>query len=93
MAAHRRSGRFVGLAAIGGPIVVAGIVGAGPARADATSYLSDLHHAGIAGEVAHRVDARDPAHTLGVLRGPVVEHQPASALGEQPRLRAFAGTW
>jgi hypothetical protein len=47
MAAHRRSGRFVGLAVISAPLVVAGIVGAGPARADATSYLSDLHHAGI----------------------------------------------
>jgi hypothetical protein len=27
--------------------VVTGIVGAGPARADATTYLSDLHNAGI----------------------------------------------
>jgi hypothetical protein len=27
--------------------MVAGIVGAGPARADATSYLGDLHNAGI----------------------------------------------
>ncbi len=47
MATHRRSGRFVGLAAISGPLVVAGLVGAGPARADAASYLSDLHNAGI----------------------------------------------
>jgi Protein of unknown function (DUF732) len=47
MATHRRSGRFAGLAAISGPLVVAGIVGAGPARADAASYLSDLHNAGI----------------------------------------------
>jgi Protein of unknown function (DUF732) len=47
MAAHRRSGRFVGLAAISGPLVVAAIVGAGPARADAASYLNDMHKAGI----------------------------------------------
>jgi hypothetical protein len=47
MAAHRCSGRFVSLAVISAPLVVPGIVGAGPARADATSYLSDLHHAGI----------------------------------------------
>jgi Protein of unknown function (DUF732) len=47
MAAHRRSGRFVSLAVISGPLVVAGIVGAGPARADATSYLSHLHNVRI----------------------------------------------
>jgi Protein of unknown function (DUF732) len=47
MAAHRRSGRFLGLAAIGGPLLVAGVFCAGPAQADAASYLNDLHNAGI----------------------------------------------
>jgi len=47
MAAQRRYGRFVGLAVMGGPLLVAGIVWAGPARADAASYLSDVHNAGI----------------------------------------------
>ena len=47
MAAHGRYGRFMGLAAITGPLLVAGLVSAGPARADATSYLNDLHNAGI----------------------------------------------
>jgi Protein of unknown function (DUF732) len=47
MAAQRRSGRFLGLAAITGPLVAAGVVWAGPAQADPISYLNDLHNAGI----------------------------------------------
>jgi hypothetical protein len=47
MAAQRRSGRFVSLAAITGPLVVAGVIWAGPAQADAISFLNDMHSAGI----------------------------------------------
>src|ERR1700745_1481298 len=35
------------LAVIGGPLLLSGIACAGPARADTTSYLQDLHNAGI----------------------------------------------
>ena len=41
---------------------------------------------GIAAQVAHRIDAGDAADLVGILRGPVVQHQPAPALGQQPRL-------
>jgi len=47
MAAHQRYGRLVCTALVGGPLLIAGIVLAGPAQADAVSYLSDLHNAGI----------------------------------------------
>jgi hypothetical protein len=47
MAAQRRSGRFVSVAAIVGPLVAAGVVWAGPAQADPISYINDLHAAGI----------------------------------------------
>ena len=47
MAVQRRYGRCMGLAVISGPLVVAGIVGAGPAKADAASYLSHLHNVRI----------------------------------------------
>jgi hypothetical protein len=47
MAAHRRCGRFKGLAVISSPLLVAGVLCAGPAQADAASYLNDLHSAGI----------------------------------------------
>ncbi|HYB83107.1 MAG TPA: DUF732 domain-containing protein [Mycobacterium sp.] len=47
MAAQRRYGRFMGAALVGGPLVVAGVVWASPARADETAYLNDLHNAGI----------------------------------------------
>ena len=47
MATHHRYGRFARLAMAGGPLLVAGIAWAGPARADDTSYLKDLHNAGI----------------------------------------------
>ena len=47
MATQRRYGRFMALAVISGPLLVAGIVWAGPACADAASYLRDLRTAGI----------------------------------------------
>jgi hypothetical protein len=47
MATQRRYRRFIGLAVTGGALVVAGTVWAGPAQADANTYLSDLHSAGI----------------------------------------------
>lgn len=56
MAAFRRYGRVMGLAVISSPLLVAGVVWAGPAEADAESYLNDLHNAGI-----HDVDGGDAA--------------------------------
>jgi uncharacterized protein DUF732 len=47
MAAQKRNRRFMGVAAIGGPLLLAGVFWAGPAQADATSYLNDLHNVGI----------------------------------------------
>jgi hypothetical protein len=47
MAAQRRSRRFIGLALTSGPLLVAGVVWASPAQADAGSYLNDLHNVGI----------------------------------------------
>lgn len=44
MAAQRR---FMGLAVLSSPLLIAGVVCAGPAQADAASYLNDLHNAGI----------------------------------------------
>lgn len=37
----------MGLAMVGGPLLAAGVTWASPAQADATSYLKDLHNAGI----------------------------------------------
>ncbi len=56
MKAQTRRGRFMRWAAVGGPLLVAGIAWAGPAQADAASYLRDLHNAGI-----RDVDGGDPA--------------------------------
>ena len=56
MATQRRKGRFMGLAVVGGPLLVAGVAWASPAQADAASYLADLHSAGI-----HDVDGGDQA--------------------------------
>jgi uncharacterized protein DUF732 len=56
MAAQRRYGRIMRLALLSGPLLVAGATWASPAEADAASYLSDLHNAGI-----HDVDGGDPA--------------------------------
>ncbi len=47
MAAYKRYGRFAGTALFGGPLLVAGVICAGPAQADDTSYLNDLHNSGI----------------------------------------------
>ncbi|MEE6178825.1 DUF732 domain-containing protein [Mycobacterium sp. 050134] len=55
MAVQRRSRRLVS-AALGGPLLAAGVVLAGPAQADDTSYLNDLHNVGI-----HDVGGGDPA--------------------------------
>ncbi len=56
MAAQRLDGRFVGAALVGGPLLVAGLVWATPARADQTAFLNDLHNAGI-----HAVNGGDDA--------------------------------
>jgi hypothetical protein len=47
MALQRRCRRFMGLALTSGPLLVAGVVCASPAQADAASYLNDMHHVGI----------------------------------------------
>ncbi len=56
MAAQRLYGRFTGTALVGGPLLVAGLIWASPAQADATTFLNDLHQAGI-----HAVTGGDPA--------------------------------
>ena len=47
MTAQRRCRRFMGLALTSGPLLVAGVVWASPAQADAASYLNDMHNVGI----------------------------------------------
>ncbi len=47
MVAHKNYGRLMSLAVISGSLLSAGIAWAGPARADANAYLTDLHTAGI----------------------------------------------
>ena len=56
MAAQRRYGQFIGTTLIGGPLLVAGVISASPAQADATAFLNDLHKAGI-----HAVSGGDTA--------------------------------
>jgi Protein of unknown function (DUF732) len=56
MAADRLNWRVAGLAAVSGPLLATGVIWAGPARADAASYLNDLHNVGI-----HDVQGGDPA--------------------------------
>jgi hypothetical protein len=56
MAAQRPYGRFMGTALVAGPLLLAGVVWASPARADQTSYLNDLHNAGI-----HPINGGDEA--------------------------------
>lgn len=48
-------GRFMGATLASGPLLLAGILGAGPARADQAAFLNDLHSAGI-----HAVNGGDP---------------------------------
>ncbi len=45
--AHKRSGRFMRTAVLGGPLLLAGVLAAGPARADDVSYLNDVHNLGM----------------------------------------------
>ena len=45
--AQRRCRRFMGSALTSGPLLVAGVVWASPAQADAASYLNDTHHVQI----------------------------------------------
>ncbi len=47
MAGQRLSGRFIRTALVGGPLLIAGVVCAGPAHADEASYLNHLHNVGI----------------------------------------------
>jgi len=47
VAAQRRCRRFMGVALTSGPLLVAGVVCASPAQADAASYLNDMHNVGI----------------------------------------------
>lgn len=56
MAARRLYGRFMGAALTGGTLLLAGVMCAGPASADAASFLNDLHGAGI-----HAVNGGDDA--------------------------------
>ena len=48
MAAPKRYGRLTGTALLGGSLLVAAVVVAGPAQADDTSFLNDVHNAGNA---------------------------------------------
>jgi Protein of unknown function (DUF732) len=56
MAVHGRYGRFMGAALVGGPLLVAGLVWASPAQADAKGFLNDMHRDGI-----HAVSGGDAA--------------------------------
>lgn len=55
MAARRLYGRFMGAALASGPLLLAGVLCAGPARADQAAFINDLHNAGI-----HAVNGGDP---------------------------------
>ncbi|MBW0012225.1 MAG: DUF732 domain-containing protein [Mycobacterium sp.] len=47
MAAQRLSGTFLRAALVVSPLLVAGVMSAGPAHADEASYLNHLHAVGI----------------------------------------------
>ncbi len=47
MAAQRLCGRFMSAALVGGPLLVAGVMWASPAQADAATFINDLHKNGI----------------------------------------------
>jgi Protein of unknown function (DUF732) len=73
MVAHRRSGRFVGLAAIGCPLVVAGIVGAGPALLQTGQKLCVQVSYGVTSDqltalAVQRSDSREGASGLTPLQ-------------------------
>lgn len=56
MSGRRAYGRFIKAALLGGPMLVAGVALAGPAQADATTFVSDLQKNGI-----HAVSGGDAA--------------------------------
>lgn len=56
MVARTLYGRMTGAALVAGPLLIGGIGWAGPARADQTSFLNDLHNANI-----HAVNGGDEA--------------------------------
>ncbi|OBH09490.1 hypothetical protein A9X03_04215 [Mycobacterium sp. E1715] len=56
MPGQRAYGRFIKTALVSGPVLVAGVALAGPAHADATTFVSDLHKNGI-----HAVSGGDAA--------------------------------
>ncbi|OJZ64300.1 hypothetical protein BRW65_29125 [Mycobacterium paraffinicum] len=56
MAGRRACGRFIKTALLSGPMLVAGVALAGPAQADATTFVNDLHKDGI-----HAVSGGDEA--------------------------------
>ncbi|OBG76431.1 hypothetical protein A5714_02285 [Mycobacterium sp. E2462] len=56
MAGRTLYGRLVGGALVAGPLVIGGIGWAGPAQADQTSFLNDLHNANI-----HAINGGDDA--------------------------------
>ncbi|OBB62882.1 DUF732 domain-containing protein [Mycobacterium sp. 852014-50255_SCH5639931] len=56
MTAQRLCGRFMSTALVGGSLLVAGVMSAGPAQADTTTFVNDLHKAGI-----HAVSGGDAA--------------------------------
>lgn len=47
MATQKRYVRLAGLPLTSGPLLLAGVIWAGPAHADVPSYLNDLHNSGI----------------------------------------------
>ncbi|WP_156689883.1 DUF732 domain-containing protein [Mycobacterium sp. Marseille-P9652] len=47
MAAQKRYRRFMGTALLTGPLLAAGLLAAGPARADDVSFLNDVHALGM----------------------------------------------
>lgn len=56
MTAQRLYGRFMSTALMGGALLAAAVNWAGPARADATAFVNDLHRDGI-----HAVSGGDAA--------------------------------
>ena len=55
MSPHRLTTGFIGSALLGGPLL-AGVIWAGPAQADAASFINDMHRDGV-----HAVTGGDAA--------------------------------